>query len=266
MTTKKRDEELYYKWKAEVERTGEHANEHWEPLVQSVAVPAARAFVAKFGGKVDIPKQTIHTHALRNAMQGILQWDPSHEKGANLFSFVQRTTNQGSGRFVQTSQNPGNRVPEHRGYSARSEFEAAKERFEGEHNYVPSQKELGDYILGNREDYPQLGKLMNKGNAVDYVHRFENDITQGAPGTAEVLVHGVSKQIDPNDSALMEVKYKLRTGLQKDEEALKVLEMKMEGVSGNEIAKRLGISASKVSIISNRVIGMIQQEQGRRRS
>lgn len=260
---KGRDIELWEQWKQEHEQTGALNNQYWEPLVKQVAVPAARSFVSKFKGKTDVPESTIYSHALRKAQEGIVGWDPDHSSGASLYTFVHRAADNNSSRFIQSAQNPAERVPEHRGGQRRTEYMSAKERYEGEYNHVPTSEDLAKYIVGN-DDYPALNKLINKKNAVDYMDRFEQDVIKGAPGTAEVLSSAVSNHIPQDDLAVGRVRYKLSGGTKKDQEMLSVMELKLQGVSGGEISRRLGISASKVSNLSNAVVRMIQEEQRRR--
>lgn len=261
---REQDTYAWQRWKDETDKTGNEANQFWGPLMKRMK-PAQDAFLRQYGGKTDMPESAIRAHSFKGVVEGVRTWDPKHEGGAALFTHVTNKVRDGSRRYVQQGQNAGHRTPEHRAYSARAEYEAALSDFEATHGYEPNDSQLADFLLEDKTRYPSITKNMTKKNRVAHVERFSMDLNLSAPGVGGAIQENVSLKIPKEDTAVQELKYQLNTGMAADQQKAQVLDLLLSGKSGAQIARKLSIGESKVSLIRRELVQRLNKELSRRR-
>lgn len=97
--SKRREDELrmWHEWKA----SGEHPDK-LEPLLHSLK-PIISSTYRPFAGQVPIPQAALHAEAVNQAIGAMRKYDPNHESGAQLASWVRSQVRLN--RYVTQHQN-----------------------------------------------------------------------------------------------------------------------------------------------------------------
>lgn len=243
---KENDLKLWEAWRSKTKETGDGQNEHLAPLLSSVG-RASTDFVRRYGGKTDIPEAVLHNRAMDGVLKAITTYNPSHSKGAALYSYVVTEVANHCRRFINERQGPGHRIPEHRAWGKITEYKSALEEYELKHGHEPSDA--------------QLAEFMRKPES--YIRSMRIDQRQSAPGLGSLIEDNVTMTIPKESRAVERVKFLLH-GTPDGELAIQVLELFLNNKNGQTIARTLGINSSKVSSLRTKVVRMLKEELGKR--
>lgn len=242
MNKQEKDKELWNKW----HEAGRGPNEHWEPLLNQLG-PIVTQHTGIYAKQIDAPSAVLRSKVEERVIEGIHTYDPYHASGASLATHVTNKIKHSIPRDVLSFQNAGYRISEKRGWSKRTEYQNAVEDLEQELGYLPDTAAVAKRLGWQKTE----------------VERMERDVLMTQPGTNPILSENVTLADTADDRAIREVRF--QAGADTKEPLLgQIFEGFISSQKGQDIAKNLGISQTRVSKARQRLVGMLNKEQKKR--
>jgi hypothetical protein len=223
---KQRDFQLWQDWKA----SGEDPDK-LRPLLRNLR-GTIRSNANRWAGHVDIPPAAVHAEFNKSALKALRTYDP--DKGAAVSSWV--TTNlKKAQRWITANQNP-TRVLESRVYST-GLFDTAKASLDDQLGREPTTQELSEYL---RWSEPEVARMQAEKRRSLTTGAFEAgyDPTTIMPSRESEILNMIRPELTPEELLV----YEYKTGYGGKPQ-----------LKSNEIAKKLGVSPSTVTRITQAI-------------
>jgi hypothetical protein len=223
---REKDFRLWNDWKA----SGEDPNK-LRPLLHNLR-GTVRSQANRWAGLVDIPPAAVHAEFNKQALNALRTYDPS--KGAAVSSWV--TTNlQKAKRWITANQNP-TRVLEGRVYST-GIFDNAVSTLDDQLGREPTTQELSEYL---RWSEPEVARMQAEKRRSLGTAGFEPgyDPTTIMPSRESEILNMIRTELNPEELLV----YEYKTGYGGKPQ-----------LKSNEIARRMGISPSKVTRVTQSI-------------
>lgn len=218
------DHELWEKWDQ-----GGRKPADIKPLLQNFR-GMIRNQAKNYSGNLEIPPAAINAEFTRQAVRAFQTYDP--DKGAALGTWVTHQLRQGQ-RWVYQHMNTA-RISERRVYKV-GDFQNARSQLDQTLGRPPSTLELSEHLGWSPKEVERLEKQIRS----DLIgSTMEVDPFEAMPSKAREILEFLPYELSGQEQAV----YEYTMGLNGKPK-----------LNGNEIAAKLGVSASTVSRIKNQI-------------
>lgn len=223
---RQRDLQLWQQWK-----DGGEKPDQLRPLLHSLR-GTIRSQANRWAGRVDIPPAAVHAEFNKQALNALRTFNPN--KGANVSSWV--TTNlKKAQRWITANQNP-TRVLEGRVYKI-GMFDNALVNLDDQLGREPTTQELAEHLKWSEAE---VGRMQSEKRRALYTGGSDTgyDPTVIMPSRESEILNLIRPELSPEELLV----YEYKTGYGGKPQ-----------LKSGQIAKKLGISASKVTRITQAI-------------